>query len=245
MFSFRFFTSLESQNKQYTYSLKSNKNLDTYLSILSSEDYTNAAWTEVYKDLALEEVYNEDTEGSNAIISAIFSRNRPYLLSRLLHQSKLSTLRCYIQYLLSSHESWVQIDPSAVLDFLTNCINLPKLLSGNLDNAKMFSKSKDIFKLDSGQIRKLIEYVLLEGDVSKRTDLVLRSCCCDKSKISFVVSLLKQHAEDRTDFGKTASELHTRFELLQVRIINLIVLICFQIVFALSKRQSTMYTTRV
>lgn len=206
-----------SQNRQYTYNLKSNRNLDTYLSILSSEDYTSSAWTEVYKDLAVEEVYNEDTESSNALKSAIFSRNRPYLLSRLLHQSKFSTLSRCIQYLLSSHESWVQIDPAAVLDFLTNCIRLPKLLSGNVDNAKMFSKNKNILKLDDEQIFKLIEYVLLEGEVSKRTDLVLKSCCYDKSKMSFVVSLLKQYAEERTVFEKAASELHTRFVVYQVK----------------------------
>lgn len=213
--------------------------MDTYLTILSSEDHTNAEWTEVYKDLAVEEVYNEDTEGSNALKSAIFSRNRPYLLSRLLHQSKFSTLCRCIQYLLSSHESWMQNDPSAVLDFLTSFINLPKLLSGNVWNTKMFSKSKNILKLEDEQIFKLIEYVLFEGEVSKRTDLVLKSCCYDMSKTSFTVSVLKQFVNEKTDFEKAASELHTRFVAFQNRLISLNSFIYSQTVFTLFKRQPT------
>lgn len=193
----------------------------------------NGAWCEVYKDLAVEKYYNKDTEleDSNSFLqSVIFSRNRPYFLSLLLHKSNFSTINHCIDYLLSDHkddddddeeeeeneadnnsDSGQRLNASAILDFLTICLRSPKLSLGKdsvESGSKVYIKSEDILQLDQRQIRKLIQYVIQENDIAKRADLVVKGCCVDKAKVDFVVNLLKEYTEEKDE--KVALELYTR-----------------------------------
>ena len=233
------------------YQLRTPEHLDKFLRtfvFVASEQAQNAAWCEVYKDLAVEKYYNKDTEleDSNSFLqSVIFSRNRPYFLSLLLHKSNFSTMNHCIDYLLSDDhkdededeedgeggdkedksdenddsEAGQQLNPSAILDFLTICLSSPKLSIGRDDRgsdsgSKVFAKAEDVLQLSERQIRKLIQYVILENAVAKRTELVVKGCCVDKAKVDFVVGLLREYTEkgDGSD-EKVALELYTRFVL--------------------------------
>lgn len=222
------------QTKKKTHLLRTHEHLDKFLrtfAFSAGKEAQNAAWCEVYKDLAVEKYYNKDTEleDSNSFLqSVIFSRNRPYFLSLLLHKSNFSTINHCIEYLLSDHkdeddeeeenedddasDSGQQLNPSAILDFLTICLSSPKLSLGKdgaESGSKMYIKSEDILQLDQRQIRKLIQYVILENDIAKRADLVVKGCCVNKAKVDFVVNLLKEYTEEKDE--KIALELYTRF----------------------------------
>lgn len=194
------------------------------------DDAQNPAWCEIFKDLAVEKFYNKDTEleDSNARLqSVIFSRNRPYFLSMLLHKSNFSTLNHCIEYLLNVDEDEEeaadeqhQLNPSAILNFLTICINSPKLSIGREDaegGSKVCAKNENVLQLNNQQIRKLIHYVVLENAVSKRIDLVVKSCCIDSCQIDFLIGILKGFTEEKDE--KIALELYTRFVCVSVLII--------------------------
>lgn len=198
----------EKQCKKKVNSLKSFDELESFLKNFSFEcndKMQNQSWCETFKDLAIDKFYNKDTElnDENTLVkSMIFSRNRPYLLLSLLCKSNFSTLNKCVDYVLDGS---VPLNASAVLDFLTICIN-SKRLAIKFDDENLIDE--DLLQLKNQHIRKLIHFVIVENDIPRRIELVLNSCCTNSYKTSFVISVLKSYTNDDSK-EKIAADLHT------------------------------------
>jgi len=152
--------------------------------------------------------------GSSASSSENSSQSsRPYLLSLLTHQASWPVLRSTVNFLLSSYQS--ELEPSAVLDFLSACIHIPRLWQGRDQRPPKHDIPPDVLGLEGEMLKSLTEYVIAEAVESEqkseevvkaRMDLVLR-CLSNPDKISTVTCHLLSVSSDTS--GKTAVRAET------------------------------------
>lgn len=172
---------------------------------------------EIFKDLAMEKFYNKDTELQDANSSEelkllIFSRNRSYFLSLLMHKSNFSTLNNCVEFIFNSGLEEEKLNPTTVLDFFTILINFSKLRIGyDTDNQKILTY-KDVLKLNYEQMKRLIDFVIAENEISNRIDLIIRSCCATNLKTNITVGLLNTYKNG--PHSKAVMEILTRFFLI-------------------------------
>jgi integrator complex subunit 1 len=87
-------------------------------------------------------------------------RPQAYLLSLLTHQASYETLGDTIRALLGPARG--DHDPTAVLDFLTACVFIPKLWQGRPKIVPRRLKPDDMLGLEPDQLNRLCDYVLAE-----------------------------------------------------------------------------------
>ena len=87
-------------------------------------------------------------------------RPQAYLLSLLTHQASYQTLGDTIRALLGPPKN--DNDPTAVLDFITACVFIPKLWQGRPKIVPRRLKPDDMLGLESEQLSRLCDYVLAE-----------------------------------------------------------------------------------
>jgi len=130
--------------------------------------------------------------------------SRPYLLSLLTHQASWTVLRSTVSCLLVTYQP--QLEPSAVLDFLSACIHIPRLWQGRDQRPPKHDQPPDVLGLEGDMLENLTEYVMTEAveseenaaDVVKgRMDLVLR-CLSTPDKIATMISHLLTVSSDIT-----------------------------------------------
>ncbi|KAH9422901.1 Integrator complex subunit 1 [Dermatophagoides pteronyssinus] len=185
------------KKKKLPSSLKSTKALEEFLQKTDRIKAQNQdKWMDIYMDLAIDKYYRKDIDSENFsshLQTVIFSRNRPYFLSLLLHKSNFSTLSDCICFILNPDS---QLNPTAVLDFLAICIELPKLWIGRENDSQKVQKYEDVLDLNRIQIERLINFVLEENDVSNRIDLIMRTCCITSNKTEMVIRFLKNSHQE-------------------------------------------------
>ncbi|KAH9517140.1 Integrator complex subunit 1 [Dermatophagoides farinae] len=172
---------------------------------------TSEKWIDIYMDLAYDKFYRKDIDSENFgphLQTTIFSRNRPYFLSQLLHKSNFSTLNDCIRFILNPD---LCLNPTAVLDFLGICIELPKLWIGRENDSQKVQKHEDVLDLNGKQIHCLIDYVLQENAISNRIDLIMRTCCITTYKTEMVIHFLKNFQQESKE--SIRNELFTRIYL--------------------------------
>eukprot|EP00092_Neocalanus_flemingeri_P015764 GFUD01017066.1.p1 GENE.GFUD01017066.1~~GFUD01017066.1.p1 ORF type:complete len:2079 (+),score=577.03 GFUD01017066.1:73-6309(+) len=139
--------------------------------------------------------------------------SRPYLLSLLTHQASWSVLRSTVNCLLATYQP--ELEPSAVLDFLSACIHIPRLWQGRDQRPPKHDQPPDVLGLEGELLESLTEYVMAEAvesddkseDVVKgRMDLVLR-CLSTPDKIATVTSHLLTVSSETT--GKKTVQADT------------------------------------
>ena len=185
--------------------------LKSFIKSLSPNNKTfSRPWLEIFKDLAIERFYNKDSEhqlyGPDLKLM-IFSRNRPYLLSLLIHKSNISTIKSCIEYVLSDESKHNILNSTAVLDFLSICVSLLQRVGCDSESQKVV-RYKDVLKLTQEQIQTLIGYVILENNIADRMNLLFRSCCCTSLKTKLVINMLN-NSQNGTD-SKIVLEILTR-----------------------------------
>ncbi|CAG2119695.1 unnamed protein product, partial [Medioppia subpectinata] len=138
------------------------------------------------------ELVCEESANTRLETQLLFSRNNLYLLSLLIHKTRFETLNACIRSVLSDDHRLADLNATAVLDFLTACLGSPRLWIGRDLNQPKHSEYEDVLKLDDKQIKRLLDYVIEEANVSKRVPLVIKSCCLRSNQIKLVVNTLKQ-----------------------------------------------------
>jgi integrator complex subunit 1 len=123
---------------------------------------------------------------------------RPYLLSLLTHQASWVVLRGTVDSLLQPEDAAPDLDPGAVLDFLSACIHIPRLWQGRDQRPPVHDQPPDVLALEGGRLERLVEHVLAEAGEAgtegrpvllARMDLVLR-CVATRPKLATVVTHL-------------------------------------------------------
>lgn len=84
---------------------------------------------------------------------------RPYLLSLLTHQGSYSVLQSTVSTVLSVFKP--DLEPTAVLDFLTACIHIPRLWQGRQQNSGKNSRLEDVLDLSDNAI-KVLRFILVK-----------------------------------------------------------------------------------
>ena len=151
---------------------------------------------ELQQQLVFGRIMRKKASTSTSSVQESTQSSRPYLLSLLTHQASWSVLSSTVSSLLSSYQQ--ELEPSAVLDFLSACIHIPRLWQGRDQRPPKHDKPPDVLGLEGEMLQSLTEYVIAEAvesmekseDVVKeRMDLVLR-CLSTPEKISTVTSHL-------------------------------------------------------
>ena len=158
------------------------------------------------------ELIREDSPNARLETKLLFSRNCLYLLSLLIHKTRFETLNSCIKTILSDDQNLSDLDSTAVLDFLTACLGSPRLWIGRDLNQPKHFEYEDVLKLNENQIKRLIDFVIEEGNAEKRVELVIKSCCLNENQINSVVNILKQ-IENLNPDSTIASELLFRLYL--------------------------------
>lgn len=188
-------------------------------------------WTQIAEDLSIERAYQRnmelvEVEGDNGQVAGkakhlkttIFTRNRSYFLSLLLHKSNFATLNNCIKFVLEDfdrqgdhHHQPAELNATAVLNFLSICLNSPKLwIDRDVDATQKIVRRQDILQLSSQQMAKLIRLVAKEGDIEHRVDLVIRVCCVSNWKTKFIAKLIQDSAQRDPTHRAHYFELYTR-----------------------------------
>lgn len=174
----------------------------------------NIKWNEVFINMIIEKFHSENlgilmplsrnvgNSDTTALQSIIFSHNRSYLFTLLLYNSNFSTLKHCIKFVLQTKKQpknkkkpISQLNATGVLDFVTLCLNSPKLWIGRTNDTMKTLKNQDILKLTYRQIKHLIDFVLTESKISTRIDLILKGCCANRLKTLFVAELLRRYSD--------------------------------------------------
>jgi len=122
---------------------------------------------------------------------------RPYLLSLLTHQASWEVVRGTVVSLLTP-SSVQELDPGAVLDFLTACIHIPRLWQGRDQRPPVHDQPPDVLALVGDQLESLVDHVLAEAQeageggrqvVMARMEVVLR-CVSTRPQLRVVVTHL-------------------------------------------------------
>ena len=125
---------------------------------------------------------------------------RPYLLSLLTHQASWEVVKGTVESLLTP-ASVQELDPGAVLDFLTACIHIPRLWQGRDQRPPVHDQPPDVLALEGERLESLVDHVLAEAQetgegggqvVVARMEVVLR-CVSTRPQLRVVVSHLVQH----------------------------------------------------
>eukprot|EP00088_Acartia_fossae_P042236 TRINITY_DN4429_c0_g1_i1.p1 TRINITY_DN4429_c0_g1~~TRINITY_DN4429_c0_g1_i1.p1 ORF type:complete len:653 (-),score=134.54 TRINITY_DN4429_c0_g1_i1:209-2167(-) len=103
---------------------------------------------------------------------------------RLEHGQHCAHLQSTVSTVLSVFKP--DLDPTAVLDFLTACIHIPRLWQGRDQNLGKNSKPEDVLNLSDNSIKVLSEYVIAEAREA-----------CDKKCIEVRVPLILQCIQDK------------------------------------------------
>jgi len=147
--------------------------------------------------------------------------SRPYLLSLLTHQSSWDSLRKTVDAVLSRCQA--DLEPAAVLDFLTACIHIPRLWQGRDQRPPKHDKPPDVLALSGSSLEALADYVIIEGvesgdegkeTVRKRMPLVMRCAGSDAVKTATLVDHLI-HLQEVQDTDKPKADM-AKHLLLQV-----------------------------
>lgn len=216
----RFTTVSKTQKKTRTTekTTKKKKSVDKSIEEIAKMILKDDQVLDINKGLLLEkfhkmepELVREDSSIAKIETQLLFSRNNLHLLSLLIHKTRFQTLNSCIKNIFSEDEDMC-LNPTAVLDFLTACLGSPRLWIGRDLNQPKHMEYEDVLKLDENQIKKLIGYVIEEGNAEKRVSLVIRSCCLDDSQIRTVVNTLKEVENSRPD-STIASEMLFRLYL--------------------------------
>ena len=122
---------------------------------------------------------------------------RPYLLSLLTHQASWEVVRGTVVSLLTP-SSVQELDPGAVVDFLTACIHIPRLWQGRDQRPPVHDQPPDVLALEGDQLESLVDHVLAEAQesgeggrqvVMARMEVVLR-CVSTRPQLRVVVAHL-------------------------------------------------------
>lgn len=163
----------------------------------------------IYLDLAITNYYRNEImteQYSDGFMKIIWSLNRPQFHSQILYRSNCSTIIKTIDFVLNENNSF-RLNATAILNFLTQCYYLPRQFIGYQNDHK-----EDILCLNQSQIKKIIHYVVDEGDVKRRTNLVLRTCLCNDQQKEFILDYLSNWSDvSKMDF---IQELYVRLYLL-------------------------------
>jgi len=122
---------------------------------------------------------------------------RPYLLSLLTHQASWEVVRGTVASLLTP-SAIQELDPGAVLDFLTACIHIPRLWQGRDQRPPVHDQPPDVLALEGDRLESLVDHVLAEAQesgeggrqvVMARMEVVLR-CVSTRPQLRVVVTHL-------------------------------------------------------
>ena len=151
------------------------------------------------------------------------SNCKAYLLSLLTHQASYTVLRSTVSSLLSSCQP--DLDPGAVLDFLSACVHIPRLWQGRDQRPPKNEKPADVLQLDEDCLVSLVEYIISEAtdsqekaeDVVKpRIELLVR-CLSSDQKISTVAKhLVKLQSELQADKASSTRLSTVRIVLMEL-----------------------------
>jgi integrator complex subunit 1 len=139
--------------------------------------------------------------------------SQPYLLTMLTHQASWSSLRKTVDCVLKSYNS--SFDATAVLDFLSACIDIPKLWHGRAKHQPKHETLQDVLGLDGRQLLVVVDYQLLEAAevaespqaaanvLKNRIPLLIRCLSTDRHKaravIDYLVDKITNDDEDEDD----------------------------------------------
>ena len=157
------------------------------------------------------ELVREGSPSAKLETQLLFSRNNLHLLSLLIHKTRFQTLNYCIKSILSEDQDMC-LNATAVLDFLTACLGSPRLWIGRDLNQPKHMQYENVLQLNESQTKKLIGYVIEEGNAEKRVSLVIKTCCLEESQIRVVVSTLKEVEHSRPE-STIASEMLFRLYL--------------------------------
>ncbi|ESO87352.1 hypothetical protein LOTGIDRAFT_107278 [Lottia gigantea] len=155
------------------------------------------------------------------------TKNHPYLLAMLTHQSSWSTLNRCINELLDT-DAVTSYDASSVLDFLWACLHIPKIWQGRDQTSKRNELQDDVLGLNQKQILTVVDYIIEEVftshdqnstneklDMSCRMELLEACLCHDDTRVRLVVQhIQKQIAGDspkKAVYEKLLLELYLQF----------------------------------
>ena len=136
---------------------------------------------------------------------------QPYLLTMLTHQASWASLRKTVDCVLKAYNP--SFDAAAVLDFLSACVDVPKLWYGRAKHQPKHETLQDVLALDVKQLLVVADYQLLEAaevadsapkasaDVLKtRIPLLIRCLGNDRHKtravVDYLVEKITDHEED-------------------------------------------------
>merc|ERR1719245_587693 len=86
---------------------------------------------------------------------------QPYLLTMLTHQASWASLRKTVDCVLRAYNP--SFDAAAVLDFLSACVDVPKLWHGRAKHQPKHETQQDVLALDVKQLLVVADYQLLEA----------------------------------------------------------------------------------
>ena len=167
------------------------------------------------------------------------SNGKAYLLSLLTHQASYTVLRSTVSSLLSSCHP--DLDPGAVLDFLSACVHIPRLWQGRDQRPPKNERPADVLQLEEVRLVSLVEYIISEAtdsqdkaeDVVKpRMELLVRCLSTDEKVATVAKHLVKLQTELQSD--KTAS---TRLSTVRIVLMELYLKIpgCFNSIVDMSE----------
>ncbi|XP_059835761.1 integrator complex subunit 1 [Hypanus sabinus] len=154
---------------------------------------------------------------------------RPYLLAVLIHQSNWTTLHQCISTLLSNQEG-LRLDPTATLDFLWACVDIPRIWQGRDQRTPQKHTKEYVLCLKKSELISLVDIVLLESEakicigthnkkpadditgtlIRSRIPLLLNCCHGDLDNIKkvtdYLISCIKQRGESSVT-GKCCQSL--------------------------------------
>ncbi len=151
---------------------------------------------------------NNNSNGASAA-SNRERTSQPYLLTMLTHQASWTSLRKTVDSVLTSYNP--SFDGSAVLDFLSACIDIPKLWHGRAKHQPKHETTQDVLALDVKQLLVVVDYMLLESaeasqasqpfaeTLQNRIPLLMRCLSSDRHKARAVVDYLIDKIMDHED----------------------------------------------
>ncbi|KAF7489692.1 Integrator complex subunit 1 [Sarcoptes scabiei] len=166
-------------------------------------------WCDIYIDQSIE---NFSFFQNDRLLMLIFSENRPFFLSKLLHNTNFSTMCKCIDFLLND-DSIKKLNPTAALDFLRICTESPKLYIGREFDSPKEIQYENVLNLNPEQIKNLIRIVIIEENIENRIEMIRRICCLDQVGIRTVNKFLKELEYQGHEMSKFSTDLQIRLYL--------------------------------